>query len=294
MIGKVSEIRSRMGISTNIVPQLNLKEAVFQLSEDCKLVELELEHAAKMVIHDAQVYDETVKYLLELRRSRALHFSVHSPYRDSHSNLAAIDEDVRQAFCQTLKKVICFCFDIKAGILTCHPGYIKPGFQNESIRQLQNSLNVLVPYAKTRGVKISLENGGLERSRTLLLSPEQHIELCQRTGSWLTLDLVHLASYLSQDSEVIEDLDALLVCIKKNIVDFFPYIKNIHIADMPFPKHNHIPLQRGNLPIDKILDFLAQKNYQSNLVLDSIGGGSFSPDTYLEQLRHYRSGLEMA
>lgn len=279
---EITQIKFNVGISTNILPQNNLLEAVSVLSTFSNLVELEVKNDSKIILKDSESYNNIIKSLLKLKQSRDLKFSVHAPHKGYKHNLASGEENIRNSFCETIKQIIEFSYDIGANIVTCHPGYVDTKYPQFSSKNLSKSLSELSPYAEKRKINLCLENMGMERGNCLILSPKKHIELCQKTNTWLTLDIVHLISYLA-------DINLLEISLSK----LLPYIKNIHLADMLFPKHSHIPLGKGNLPILRILKYLSDNNYRGNLVIDAMGGSKFFSNQYIEQFYYFIKRIDL-
>lgn len=277
MTSRIKPTASRLGISTNILPHIKLVGAVEQLSNICATIELEIEGDSKELINNSNACRKGIEALSKLQKTRDLTFSIHAPHKGYNSNLAATDEFTRRSFCQELERLIDFSAEIGAEIITCHPGYSKTNSKRDSIENLYRSLNELYIYASDRSIMICLENMGLERGSCLVLSPEEHVQICQRTGTWLTLDMVHLLSSSSQISQVYKQLLSLL-----------PYIRNIHIADMLLPHHMHLPLGKGNLPISQIFEFLLKNRYQGNVMVDATGGSDFPSHIYIEQFFLHR------
>ena len=56
---------------------------------------------------------------------------------------------------------------------------------------------------------------------------------------------------------------------------------------MRVPKHVHLPIGQGNLPIDELLEFLSKQNYQGKAIVEEIGGG-FPCKHFLEQAVKFR------
>ena len=88
------------------------------------------------------------------------------------------------------------------------------------------------------------------------------MELCRKTGSRLTFDVVHQVSLGAVEPALFETLRTVL-----------PYVDNVHLADAVPPKHVHLPLHEGALPIERVLTWLAQEGYQGNIVVEETGGG---------------------
>ncbi len=270
-----------IGISTNLFnnPE-NLVGTVSLLAQYFPVIEVELEHGAKQILSAAaSEYDRTLKKLNQLRTANRLDLSVHSPYIGAECNLAANDENTREVSCKLLRRTIEFCGDLEINYLTYHPGYKSTDRLDLMIDNLKRSLEKLVPQAAALGVKLCLENTGAERSNFLVFSPAQYVEISRETDSYLTLDLIHHASHFSTDGRLNHEFF-------ETIEEMLPYIRNVHIADIIIPKHVHLPLGTGNLPIAELLDFLAIKQYHGNVIIEEIGGGYYSAQFFAAALEY--------
>lgn len=258
----------RIGVSTNLFHNpKNIVDIASYLSQEFSVVELELEHGARDLL-DAEVVEiETaIAQLNELKRLKSVSFSVHAPYIGADCDLAAEDEQVRQVSCNLLYEVVKLSARFQASRVTYHPGYVSSLSTEHMIENLKRSLDWLVPEAAALGIELCLENTGAERPSYQLFSPKQYIALSQQTGTFLTLDLIHHASLFSQNGKLTDDFFITLE-------EMLPYVKNVHFADMKIPKHNHLPIGLGNLPVLQLLDFLGDRNYQGNAIIEETGGG---------------------
>lgn len=259
---------TRIGISTNILhnPQ-DILGTVSYLSQSFSIIELELEHDARNLLNaDLNEIETTIHKLNDLRKYKNLSYSVHAPYIGAGCNLAAEDEEVRQMSCALLHRTIELSARLGVKLITYHPGYVGSLSTEKAIKNLERSLNWLVPQAAALGINLCLENTGAERPSYQLFSPQQYVELSQQTGTFLTLDLIHHASLFSQDGRLTEEFFETLAAM-------LPYVRNLHFADMKIPHHNHLPIGRGNLPILELLEFSSKCNYQGNIIIEETGEG---------------------
>jgi sugar phosphate isomerase/epimerase len=275
---------TNIGVSTNLFNNpRDVVGLVRRLGLDFPVVEVEIENGVRKLLNESpSIYEATVEELNEIRVQQGLYLSVHAPYIGADCDLSAEDEEVRQSSCNLLRKAIQFCADIGGERLTYHPGYISNLSVERMIENLTRSLLELVPEAGDKGVKLCLENTGADRPTYLVFSPEQHALLSEKTGTRLTVDLIHHASLHSNEQGEIsyQFFDELMVMM--------PHIENIHIADMNIPKHVHLPIGQGNLPVTQLLDFLSHQNYQGNAIIEEIGGG-FSSEEFLKSAVKFRA-----
>ena len=254
----------RFGVSTNLLDNPgDVVATIDHLSARFPIVELELEDDARSVLRGGPpAWEAIVEQLVTLRQERGFVLSVHAPYVGPECDLASEDADVRRASAQLLTRSIRFAADIGATRLTYHPGYLARQPLRRLLENLMRSLDDLVPGAHASGVTLCLENMGADRPKYIVLSPADHVELCRKTGSRLTFDVVHQASLGAVEPGLFETLHTLL-----------PYVDNVHLGDAVPPKHVHLPLHEGALPIERVLTCLAQEGYQGNVIVEETGGG---------------------
>lgn len=274
---------THIGVSTNLFHNpKKIVETVSYCSKDFSVIELELEHCARKLLNaDSDQIETTVLQLSKLRESKNLDLSLHAPYIGIDCNLAAEDEQVRWISCELLHRVIQLSARFGVKRITYHPGYASSVPTLHLIDNLKRSLDVLVPEATARGIDLCLENTGTHRPSYLLFSPQQYVELSQQTGTYLTLDLIHHASLFSKDGR-------LTLEFFETIVEMLPYVKNVHFADMAIPKHVHLPIGNGNMPVSELLDFLRDYNYQGNMIIEETGG-SFSSNQFFAAACNFRN-----
>lgn len=285
--------KEQLGISTNLFHGIqfqNIFEAVFQLSQSFSTIEVELEYGFKTLLdivsievsqsERAQAWN-VIKRLQELQSEKSLHISVHAPYIGADCDLSAEDTFIREQSCQLLQKSIDFCVELGAERLVYHPGYRSEQPPEKALNNLKRSLDTLIPVATKKGVKLCMENTGNDRPAFLLFSPAQYIELARQTGTFLALDLVHHASLFATKECTLDDI------FFQTAAEMLPYVMNIHIADMLIPKHVHLPIGEGNLPISRLLNFLGKQRYAGNVIIEEVGGG-FSSQQFIAAAANFR------
>jgi sugar phosphate isomerase/epimerase len=122
-----------------------------------------------------------------------------------------------------------------------------------------------------RGVNLSAENMGADRPAFIILTPEEQVDLCQSTGTWITLDLIHLASLIPQ-GQAFDDALAMLI----------PYTKELHIADMRGSHHAHLPIGEGDLELRPLLEKIEALGYKGAAIVEEFVR-EYTPDFYLEK-----------
>lgn len=273
----------RIGFSTNVLDNPpDIVESVRQLSQDFQCIELELGDAAERTVYEANPaqYQKIVQDLKGLIREKNLRLSIHAPYIGVTANLAALDEAKRVLSIVRLKKSIEFAHHIGVRLVTCHPGLRMKQQQRPLLDQLCTSLSEVIPFAESLGVQLCVENMGNERPNYIVMTPEEQIEMCEKTGARITLDLIHLASMVGSETELEASLKMLA-----------PYIVNMHIADMVVPQHVHIPIGEGNLPLERCLRTLDQNGFEGAAIVEEFGG-PFNTEAFYRHARAFRHYFE--
>jgi sugar phosphate isomerase/epimerase len=273
----------KIGFSTNVFDNpADIIDSVQRVAGDFSFVELELGDAAERTVYDAtpEQYKNLVSALKMVVARHELTLSLHAPYVGVTGNLASLDESRRRQSIDRLKKSIVFAHDIGSTIVTCHPG-LRMRQTNETLLPiLFASLKEVAAFAKDFGIQLSVENMGSERPNYLVMTPGEQIQMCQETGVSITLDLIHLASVEPNLTSLENSLDRLA-----------PFIINMHIADMILPKHIHIPIGEGNLPLEKLLRRLGDNGYRGAAIVEEFGG-PYDTDTFYRHARAFRHYFE--
>ncbi len=172
---------------------------------------------------------------------------VHAPLNDI--NIASINEEMRKASVQEVKKSIELGSTIGAKIVTVHPGLYSPlsVYWDGATDTAKKSLRELQKYAEEMGVTLALEN-----------LPKMWLSMCstsEETRDFLTeldiefcLDIGH--------ANTADELDEFL--------DFSPI--NVHIHDNVGENDVHLKMGEGEISFKHALKNL--KDYEGNFVIE--------------------------
>ncbi|MCL9782231.1 sugar phosphate isomerase/epimerase [Vibrio sp. S4M6] len=285
----ISQLPKKIGFSTNIYdnPE-DISQLVSNLSNAFEVVEIEFEKDLRRKVDSSdEHWSKQSKALNQEKEEKGLYYSVHAPYLGMETDISNSDEIVRIVAVDYIKKYIVKAHDIGAKYFTIHPGYVEhseDGISHFDFSQLKKSLIELVDYSKHYDMKILLENTGADRDDYIVLSDEQHDELCNEIGIGLTLDLVHFHSFYSRKSK-----EEYLSHLKRLI----PNVYNAHFNDVLNGEHVHLPLMKGNFNYDEVLKFMSKEGFQGNFILEESGGG-YSPEAFLQAGERYIKELANA
>jgi sugar phosphate isomerase/epimerase len=251
----------RIGFSTNVFDNpADIVATTREILDHFTDIEVELEDEAKSAVFDSSQaeYEDLVGRLRSLLTAANRQISVHAPYLSRTTDLASCDDNMRREAIRQATQSIRFCADIGGDRLTYHPGFIGKNDHKAALTEnLKRSIEELQHNADARAVRLCLENMGSGRPKYLVYSPEEHLDLHRQTGTWMTLDLVHLATWCTS----VEEMDEQMAL-------YAPITANIHINDMPAGKHRHIPLGRGVLPISHMLCKMHELGYRGAAIID--------------------------
>lgn len=252
----------RIGFSTNVYDNpADIVGTVQAILRDFPDVEIEYEDEAKDFLCAATPaqYDHTTARLRELLHGAERQVSVHAPYlSQSTTNLASADAQERAVAVAQIRRAIRLCADIGGDRVTYHPGF------NDAVHSkavltghLKRSIDELQKDASALGVMLCLENMGNGRPKYLAYSADEHLALHRETGTWVTLDLVHLASWNLRAEE-----------LRREMATYAPISRNIHFNDMPANQHRHVPPGDGVLPLPDMLGTMWSLGYRDAAIVD--------------------------
>ena len=121
-----------------------------------------------------------------------------------------------------------------------------------------------------------VENMGSHRPAQVVLSLEEQKQVCERSGTAVCLDIVHLASVFPEEQETLRAIRGIA-----------PLVKHVHLADTVRPAHRHIPIGKGDLPLEAILSQLKEVGYSGQAVVEEYNRG-WSPKEYVSGALEFR------
>jgi sugar phosphate isomerase/epimerase len=261
-----------IGFSNNIYDNpADVVGSARQISEDFRVIEIELAEEAQPAVFDANPEDYTgiVRGLRTLAQERRLCYSVHAAWYGPHTNLTSPDSAERRASAALLARSIRFAADIGANIVTCHPGYRRGQDDQQLVENLVDSLDDVRDLTASEGITLCVENMGAERPSHALLPMEKMFEVSERANVSVCMDIVHLASVFPAERALFDAMAAMA-----------PIVRHVHLSDMIRPKHKHLPIGKGDLPLEDILRQLAMINYRGQAIVEEFTPG-WPPEEYL-------------
>ena len=280
----LENIANRIGISTNLfLEEDDCLGVIENLSRQFSFVEVELEGTFRDQTDNVNNY-EIADEIRKIATKNNTIINIHAPYIRVDYIMGS--EEAKEEGRQTILRSAEFSIRAGASSMTFHPGFRFPKYaekdqRNEAIALIQELSYDLFHINKHRGANLSycLENSGNERP-FLTLSHEENDELFSTSPLLLTLDMAHAASYCDTPDQAL-----------KEITQFAKYTGNVHLADINFPKHMHLPLGEGDFDYHSMVIAVEKTGYKGPYIVEEIGAG-YKGQAYLDGALQYRDQLK--
>lgn len=274
-------LSDRIGMSTNLfLEEKDTLGLIEFLANQFKFVEVELEGELREQTDDARNL-EMADSIRAIGEKSGATINIHAPYIRVDYLLGNDTEQARETILRSAE------FAIRAGakIMTFHPGFRFPknadkSQREEAVAMTQELAMDLFHVNKHKGSNMMycLENMGNERP-FLTLTHEEYDEIFSTSPLSLTLDMTHAASYCTTQEQAREEM-------KK----FAKYAGNVHLADVNFPKHLHLPLGAGDFDYHNMVMAIEETGYTGAYIVEEIAGG-YPGESYLAAVNKYRDEL---
>lgn len=283
MTSTQNDLAERIGISSNLfLEEANVEELVGFLANSFPIVEVEIEGSVREASDEGKNLELAAR-LRKIGEDTGSLINIHAPYIRVDYILGTPEE--RAAARQTIIHAAEFAIEAGAKVMTFHPGFRfpkngTPQMRAEALALIQELTYDLFHVNKHKGANLtySLENSGNERP-FLTLSHEENDELFSTSPLSLTLDMAHAASYCSSVAQAREEMKR-----------FAKYAANVHLADINFPKHLHLPLGKGDFDYHDMIMAIEETGYRGAYIVEEIGAG-FKGQDYFDAAVQYRNQL---
>lgn len=272
----------RIGMSTNLfLEEEDTLGLIEFLANQFNVVEVELEGQLRAQTDEARNMEFADK-IKEIGVKTGSTINIHAPYIRVDYIVGA---DKKEAAATILRSAE---FSIRAGakIMTFHPGFRFPknadkALRAEAVALTQELAMDLFHVNKHKGSSMAycLENMGDERP-FLTFSHEENDEIFTTSPISLTLDMAHVASYCETREQA-----------RAEMRKFAKYAGNVHLADINFPKHLHLPLGAGDFDYHDMVMAIEETGYTGSYIVEEIAGG-YSGEEYLAAANRYRKELQ--
>src|SRR4030095_596071 len=174
-----------IGFSNNIYDNpRDLVGCIEGVARQFRAIEIEIAEEAQAAIFDASPceYAQIVHGLRTLASCRRLIYTVHAPWFGKDSDFLSAFADERRAAVGLLMRSLEFARDIRAGVVTFHPGKSDKRENSELIRILCNTVREVARAPESESITLCLENMGAERPAYPVFTPAEHITICEEIG----------------------------------------------------------------------------------------------------------------
>lgn len=280
-IKKQLTLPDRIGMSTNLfLEEKDTLGLIEFLASQFNFVEIELEGELREQTDEARNLMMADK-IRTISESSGATISIHAPYIRVDYLLGLETEEARKTILRSAE------FAIRSGakIMTFHPGFRFP--KNADKSQREQAVAIIQELAidlfhvnkhRSSNMMYCLENMGNERP-FLTLTHEECDEIFSTSPLSLTLDMAHAASYCTTQEQA-----------KEEIKKFAKYAGNVHLADINFPKHLHLPLGAGDFDYHNMIMAIEDTGYTGAYIVEEIAGG-YTGESYLTAVNKYRDEL---
>ncbi|MGY4706991.1 sugar phosphate isomerase/epimerase family protein [Candidatus Bipolaricaulota sp. J31] len=249
--------RRRLGLAAFLGPERGL-DFWLELAAELGLGTVEV-RAEPRLAHPTELDDAARTRLRRRLESLGLRPTVHASIHDT--NLASLNPFLAAAALEDLREAVDLAADLGAEVVVFHPGRVPseyrhdPGALERAREVLLANLEVAVPYAEKRGVKLALENKQRGSNRDLVLTPEEHVEVVDRfPGLWACLDFGHLHTLGLDPVEFARALAGKLL--------------HVHLHDNHAQGDEHLPLARGTLDWKRCVAVLEEIGFRGTVILE--------------------------
>jgi len=272
----------RIGMSTNLF--LNEKDTlglIEFLANQFSVVEVELEGELRAQTDEARNM-EMADQIRKIGEKTGATINLHAPY----IRIDYIVGNNKKEAAETILRAAEFSIRANAKVMTFHPGFRFPknadkALRAEAIALTQELAMDLFHVNKHKGSNMAycLENMGNERP-FLTFTHDENEEIFSTSPISLTLDIAHVASYCETHQQAREEM-----------TKFARYAGNVHLADINFPKHLHLPLGAGDFDYHDMVMAIEETGYNGSYIIEEVAG-SYSGDEYLAAANRYRQQLK--
>lgn len=280
---QLESLSNRIGISTNLfLEEEKVDELVRYLANKFPIVEVEIEGVVRTQSDECRNLD-MARTLRKISEETGSIINIHAPYIRVDYILGSEDERTRAREVITHSAEFAICAG--ANTMTFHPGFRFPKnspteMRGQALALIQELAYDLFHINKHKGANLTycLENSGNERP-FLTLTHDENEDIFSTSPLSLTLDIAHAASYCSTMEQAREE-------VKR----FARYAANVHLSDIKFPKHLHLPLGQGSLNYHDMVMAIEETGYSGSYIVEEIGAG-YKGEDYINAALGYREDL---
>ncbi len=249
--------RTRLGITAFLRSGMGVEDWI-ELARELGLGWLEL-RADPGIAHPEDLSSQDRNRLKKRLEEAGLRVSLHAPIHGV--NLVSPNPRLAAAALAEHVAAIELAPELGAELVVFHPGGLPgeyarlPGAYERAWQRLGFALDILVPEAAARGVRLAIENKQAGAGRDLILTPEEHLRALEgRPGLGACLDFGHLHTLREDPAHFVAALGERLV--------------HVHLHDNQGERDEHLGLGQGTVPWEAALRALAATGYRGAVILE--------------------------
>jgi len=210
------------------------------------------------------VSDEEADFIREYAKENDIEIHVHAPY---YTNLAGDEEEVELSKSKILYSGR-LANRLGAKILVIHPGFYGNRSKEEAKEMIIDNLKDLVSSFKKEKIKtkIGVETMGKQK---VFGSLDEVVEVCKKVkGTVPAIDLGHIHARCNGCLKTREDFEMVFEKVKP--LKLKHYL--IHVTGVLYENGNeyyHIPIKKGDMPLDPLINIILDKKYNVTLISES-------------------------
>lgn len=210
------------------------------------------------------VSDEEADFIREYAKENDIEIHVHAPY---YTNLAGDEEEVELSKSKILYSGR-LANRLGAKILVIHPGFYGNRSKEEAKEMIIDNLKDLVSSFKREKIKtkIGVETMGKQK---VFGSLDEVVEVCKKVrGTVPAIDLGHIHARCNGCLKTREDFEMVFEKVKP--LKLKHYL--IHVTGVLYENGNeyyHIPIKKGDMPLDPLINIILDKKYNVTLISES-------------------------
>lgn len=210
------------------------------------------------------ISEEEAKEIKKVAKKCEVEIYVHSPY---YINLAGDSRNVKMSR-DKIKRTLLLGNLMGARIATTHLGFYGNLSKKETMKRIVKNLRDIRDEVKKEGIeiKIGLETMG---KKDVFGSLEEIIEVCKRVaGTVPVLDIGHIHARNNGCLRDKEDFQKIFNEV--SVLDLDHYL--IHLTGVKYDCEGelyHIPIKKGNIPVDKLMKCIIENDYDVTIISES-------------------------
>jgi deoxyribonuclease-4 len=208
--------------------------------------------------------EEEAVFMKDFAKENDVELYVHAPY---YTNFAGDEEEVKMSF----EKILVagrISNMMSAKIVVIHPGFYGNQSPAETKKKIIKNMRKLHNLFKKEGIKtkIGIETMGKQK---VFGSLDEVVDVCKKVkGVIPTIDIGHIHARCNGCLKKKEDFEEIFKKLKPlKLKHYF-----IHLTGVLYEngsEYHHIPIKKGDMPIDPLIELILDNKYNVTLISES-------------------------